>query len=416
MKISHLHASEGIGGYYWRDQEAIAQGAVRDGFLYRGEPVTPGFDSIIQVSSTVLLTAVADDGLEIHGDCATVNHAFRSGRQAAPRARDLISLAEGPLREWLATCNLARFRENAARLDSMEIHGEPLHMALRYGMSQVLLQAVAAHRRITMAEVLADEFGLKLARRPAPLLGSCGGSWYENVDKAIVRQLPFFPQTAMVRLDQLEELPRYAAWIAQRLQDVGAAGYQPTLHYDLHGLLSLKVGEDIDEAIRYLKEVEEASGSHAVLFEDPLDAGNKKDQIRLMRELRQALPRSGSRIKLIADEWCNTRADVDEFVDSGCCDLIQIKMPDLGGVDNTVRACMKCTAGGVGIYLGGSCNETDVSARVSSHLALVVQPTEFLGKPGLGVDEGVMIVTNEMTRAIRSYSTRATATQWQEAA
>ncbi|KDD06130.1 methylaspartate ammonia-lyase N-terminal domain protein, partial [Bordetella bronchiseptica MBORD681] len=39
---------DGIGGYYWRDQEAIGQGAPRDGFLYRGAPVTPGFTSIIQ--------------------------------------------------------------------------------------------------------------------------------------------------------------------------------------------------------------------------------------------------------------------------------------------------------------------------------------------------------------------------------
>ena len=415
MKIKDLYASEGIGGYYWRDQQAIAQGAPRDGFFYKGDPVTPGFDKIIQVSSTVLLTAVADDGREMHGDCATVNHAFRSGRQGAPKATDLISIAQGPMREWLSSCDLSSFRAHARQLDSTEIDGEPLHMALRYGMSQVLLQSVAAHRGVTMAEVLASEFGLKLARKPAPLLGSCGGSWYENVDKAILRELPFFPQTAMVRLDQLEELPKYAAWIAQRIKEKGAPGFAPTLHYDLHGLLSEKVGDDIDKAILYLREVENASGPHPVLFEDPMDAGGKAAQIAQMKELRRALAASGSRVRLIADEWCNTRADVEDFVDSGCCDLIQIKMPDLGGVDNTVMACMKCTLGGVGIYLGGSCNETDISARVSSHLALVVEPTEFLDKPGLGVDEGVMIVTNEMTRAIRSYTSRVSAAQLKEA-
>jgi methylaspartate ammonia-lyase len=400
-----LQASAGIGGYYWRDQEAIAQGAPRDGFLYKGSPITPGFDKIIQVSSAVLLTAVADDGREIHGDCATVNHAFRSGRQGLPFADELISQAEGPLQEWLQSCELSRFRPLAQQLDRIELHGNKLHMALRYGLSQVLLQAVAAERRVTMAEVLADEFGLKLARRPAPLLGSCGGSWYENVDKAILRELPFFPQTAMVRLDQLDALPEYAGWIAQRLRDIGRPGYAPTLHYDLHGLLSVRVKDDIDAAVKYLAEVEKASG-RPVLFEDPLDAGNKKDQIALNKELKAALRKAGSGIRLIADEWCNTREDVEEFVASGCCDLIQIKMPDLGGVDNTVSACMTCTKGGVGIYLGGSCNETDLSARVSSHVALVVGPTEFLDKPGLGVDEGVMIVTNEMTRAIRSYSAR----------
>jgi methylaspartate ammonia-lyase len=406
MRIAQLIATDGIGGYYWRDQEAIAQGAVRDGFLYEGTPLTEGFESIIQVSSTVLLTGIASDGREIHGDCATVNHAFRSGRQQAPKAPTLISQAEGALSDWISRCDLSSFRQAAKEVDAMEIDGARLHMALRYGMSQLLLQAVAAKRGVTMAEVLADEYGLTLATEPCDLLGSCGGSWYENIDKAILRQLPFFPQTAMVRLDQLDELPVYAAWISQRIRKMGKKDFFPTLHYDLHGLLSLRVGNDLDAAVAYLKQVEEASAPYPVLFEDPLDAGEPAAQLELMGRLREALQKSGSKIKLIADEWCNTKEDVRKFVASGCCDLIQIKMPDLGGVDNTVEACMTCNEGNVGVYLGGSCNETDISARVAAHVALAVRPVEFLGKPGLGVDEGIMIVTNEMRRAIRSYQQR----------
>jgi methylaspartate ammonia-lyase len=406
MRIAQLIATDGIGGYYWRDQEAIAQGAVRDGFLYEGTPLTEGFESIIQVSSTVLLTGIASDGREIHGDCATVNHAFRSGRQQAPKAPTLISQAEGALSDWISRCDLSSFRQAAKEVDAMEIDGARLHMALRYGMSQLLLQAVAAKRGVTMAEVLADEYGLTLATEPCDLLGSCGGSWYENIDKAILRQLPFFQQTAMVRLDQLDELPVYAAWISQRIRKMGKKDFFPTLHYDLHGLLSLRVGNDLDAAVAYLKQVEEASAPYPVLFEDPLDAGEPAAQLELMGRLREALQKSGSKIKLIADEWCNTKEDVRKFVASGCCDLIQIKMPDLGGVDNTVEACMTCNEGNVGVYLGGSCNETDISARVAAHVALAVRPVEFLGKPGLGVDEGIMIVTNEMRRAIRSYQQR----------
>ncbi|AWP76398.1 methylaspartate ammonia-lyase [Bordetella bronchiseptica] len=409
MRVQRLLATDGIGGYYWRDQEAIGQGAPRDGFLYRGAPVTPGFTSIIQVSSTVLLTGVADDGSELYGDCATVNHAFRSGRQQAPDAASLIAQAEGPLSRWLAQCDLSSFRDAAAQLDTMRLDGQPLHMALRYGLSQLLLQAVAAHHRVTMAEILAREYGLTLADTPCDLLGSCGGNWYENVDKAIVRELPYFPQTAMVRTDQLDELPAYAEWISQRIRAVGRPDFFPTLHYDLHGLLSQRVGDDLDAALVYLRKVEAASAPYPVLFEDPLDAGERGAQIALMGRLREALRRAGSGIRLIADEWCNTREDVREFVAQGCCDLIQIKMPDLGGVDNTVQACLICRDGGVGVYLGGSCNETDISARVAAHVALAVRPVEFLGKPGLGLDEGVMIVTNEMQRAIRSYQTRLSA-------
>jgi len=409
-QIRKIIATEGIGGYYWRDQEAIGQGAERDGFLYRGKPLTPGFEGIIQVSSTVLLTALADDGREIHGDCATVNHAFRSGRQPPPVAADLIAQAEGPLSDWLARTELGSFRDAARALDRFEIGGARLHMAMRYGMSQVLLQAVAAARGVTMAEVLAAEYGLRLAVEPCDLLGSCGGSWHENVDKAILRKLPFFPQTAMVRTDQLDALPEYAGWIARRVREIGAPGFTPTLHYDLHGLLSQQVGDDLDKAVAYLRRVEEASAPYLVLFEDPLDAGERTAQVKLMGRLRQALRQAGSRIRLIADEWCNTREDVQYFVDQQCCDLIQIKMPDLGGVDNTVEACMACADGGVEVYLGGSCNETDVSARVASHVALAVRPTEFLGKPGLGLDEGLMIVTNEMERAIRAYRNRLPST------
>jgi methylaspartate ammonia-lyase len=51
-------------------------------------------------------------------------------------------------------------------------------------------------------------------------------------------------------------------------------------------------------------------------------------------------------------------------------------------------------------YLGGTCNETDRSARMCVHVALAVQPDQMLAKPGMGVDEGFMIVKNEMGRAL----------------
>lgn len=110
----------------------------------------------------------------------------------------------------------------------------------------------------------------------------------------------------------------------------GPSDFFPTLHYDLHGLLSQRVGDDLDAALVYLRKVEAASAPYPVLFEDPLDAGERGAQIALMGRLREALRRAGSGIRLIADEWCNTREDVREFVAQGCCDLIQIKMPDLG--------------------------------------------------------------------------------------
>ena len=65
-----------------------------------------------------------------------------------------------------------------------------------------------------------------------------------------------------------------------------------------------------------------------------------------------------------------------------------------------MEAVLYCKARGVGAYLGGTCNETDRSAQMCVHVALAAQPDQMLAKPGMGIDEGFMIVYNEMQRAL----------------
>lgn len=51
-------------------------------------------------------------------------------------------------------------------------------------------------------------------------------------------------------------------------------------------------------------------------------------------------------------------------------------------------------------HAGGSCCETERSAQVSVHLAFGARADELLATPGVGVDEGVSIVRNEMQRTL----------------
>ncbi len=95
-----------------------------------------------------------------------------------------------------------------------------------------------------------------------------------------------------------------------------------------------------------------------------------------------------------------TLEDIRAFVEAKAADMVQVKMPDLGSVHNAVEAVLACKAGGVGAFLGGSCVETDISARVSVHVALATRPEMMLAKPGMGVDEAVMLVHNEMARTL----------------
>jgi methylaspartate ammonia-lyase len=80
--------------------------------------------------------------------------------------------------------------------------------------------------------------------------------------------------------------------------------------------------------------------------------------------------------------------------------MAQIKTPDLGGINNSIEAVLHCKAQGMGAYLGGTCNETNRSGEICAHIAMATSPAQILAKPGMGVDEGFMIVWNEMQRIL----------------
>ena len=78
--------------------------------------------------------------------------------------------------------------------------------------------------------------------------------------------------------------------------------------------------------------------------------------------------------------------------------MVENKTPDLGGVNNIAEAVLYCKEKGIGAYQGGTCNETDRSCQVCVNCAMATKPDQILAKPGMGVDEGFMIVYNEMNR------------------
>jgi methylaspartate ammonia-lyase len=98
------------------------------------------------------------------------------------------------------------------------------------------------------------------------------------------------------------------------------------------------------------------------------------------------------------DEWCNTLDDIEGFVRRRAADVIHVKTPDLGGINNTIEALLLVRRSGLFAYCGGTCNETDRSAQISAHIAMACGAGQVLAKPGMGVDEGLMITGNEMAR------------------
>ena len=195
---------------------------------------------------------------------------------------------------------------------------------------------------------------------------------------------------------RIPQRPRLAKRVRELRTD---EAYHPTFHIDLYGTVGI-VNKDLRKAAAFLARMQDAAGEFPLYFEGPVDMEAKLPQIDALGVLHAELKRLGSPVKIVADEWCNTLEDIRDFTDAQCCDMVQIKTPDLGGIQNTLESVLYCRAHDMEAYQGGSCNETDVSARACVHVAMAGRPVRILAKPGMGFDEGMAIVRNEMNRII----------------
>ena len=151
---------------------------------------------------------------------------------------------------------------------------------------------------------------------------------------------------------------------------------------------------------RSIGELAEIVAPFELRVEGPVDMDGKVDQIKALSTLRKLLDDHKTPAKIVADEWCNTLEDIKDFTLAKAGHMIQIKTPDLGGINNAIEAVIFCNKEGVDAYLGGTCNETNRSSEVCANIAMATSPIQYLAKPGMGVDEGYMIVFNEMSRIL----------------
>ena len=408
MKIVDIICSAGRTGFYFDDQRAIKGGAGHDGVFYIGEPVTDGFKAVRQAGESISVMLVLEHGQLAHGDCAAVQYSGAGGRDPLFLAEDFIPLIEGPIKEQIVGKEADNFRKLAAEMEAIEIDGKRLHTAIRYGLSQALLDAVAKATGRLMCEVVADEYGCTVSEKPVPIFTQSGDDRYSNADKMIIKGAQVLPHALINNVKEKlgldgEKLADYIAWLRDRIlafrQD---ENYNPVLHIDCYGTIGAIYGNNNYTAMAdYLAKLEEIAKPFHLRIEGPMDCDcDRATQLEALAGLTAELDRRGINVELVADEWCNTLEDIKLFADHKAGHMVQIKTPDLGGINNTIEAVLYCKEKGIGAYQGGTCNETDRSCHVCVHAAMATQPVQILAKPGMGVDEGFMLTYNEMQRII----------------
>jgi methylaspartate ammonia-lyase len=405
MKIAKVLHVIGRSGSYNKDLAAMRAGAKSDGFIYAGEPVTPGFTRIVQPGAAVSIMLLLEDGQVAFGDCTDVIFSGAAGRDRLFRPEEHQEFLAAKLPSLLQGRDVGRFRPLAEEIDRLAVRGDRLHAALRYGITQALLHATALAQRVPMAQVIAGEYGCPVASAKLPILVSSPTGDRNQLDMRILKRVDLLPHSSFTHVERHvglkgEKLIAYGRDVVRRIAEIGEPGYRPTIHLDVYGTLGELFRNNIDAIAGYLGELKQAVGPHELMVEAPVIMPSRAEQIAVYQALCASIRRLGHGTQIIVDEWCNTLEDVKAFADAGAGDLLQVKTPDLGGINNTIEAVLYARGKGIGVSLGGSLNETDQSARITAHIGLACRPTYLFAKPGAGGDAGLMILDNEMIRTL----------------
>jgi methylaspartate ammonia-lyase len=412
MKILDVVCAEGRTGFYFDDQKAIKNGAAIDGMNYMGEAVTPGFTSIRQSGESISVMFILEDGQVSHGDCAAVQYSGAGGRDPLFLASDFIPVIMEKIAPKLIGRELNSFRELAEEIDAMEIDGKKLHTAIRYGITQTILDAVAKSKKVTMAEIIKEEYntGLEVSKRP--IFTQSGDDRKMNADKMIIKGADVMPHALINNVETKlgvdgSILKEYVEWLRDRIIALRTdEAYSPIFHIDVYGTIGMAFNQDIKAQADYIETLVESAKPFSLRIEGPMDVDDRDKQIEALAALTAEVDRRNIKVELVADEWCNTLEDIKLFADNKAGHVVQIKTPDLGGVNNIAEAILYCNEKGIGSYSGGTCNETNRSAEVTTNIAMACGALQVLAKPGMGVDEGFMIVNNEMNRVVALTNTR----------
>ncbi|MGY0393614.1 MULTISPECIES: methylaspartate ammonia-lyase [unclassified Fusobacterium] len=413
MKIIDVVCSAGKTGFYFDDQRAIKLGAKHDGMFYLGDSVTSGFESIRQSGESISVQLILEDGQVAFGDCAAVQYSGAGGRDPLFLAKDFIPVIENEIAPKLVGRELDNFKSLAEEFDSMSIDGKRLHTAIRYGITQALLDAVAKARKVTMAEVIQADYntGIKISKRP--IFTQSGDDRYINADKMIIKGADVLPHALINNVKEKlgergEILLDYVKWLRDRIiaKRVNPE-YYPIFHIDVYGTIGAAFDCDTTKMADYISTLVEAAKPFKLRIEGPMDVEDRDKQIEALAALTAEVDRRGIEVELVADEWCNTLEDIKLFADKKAGHVVQIKTPDLGGVNNIADAILYCNKVGIGSYCGGTCNETNRSAEITTNIGMACGALQVLAKPGMGVDEGFMIVFNEMARVEALVNRRA---------
>lgn len=192
------------------------------------------------------------------GDCAAVQYSGAGGRDPLFPAENFIPFLNDHIKPLLEGRDVDSFLTNARFFDELRIDGHLLHTAVRYGLSQALLDAAALATGRLKAEVVCDEWQLPCVPEAIPLFGQSGDDRYIAVDKMILKGVDVLPHALINNVEEKlgfkgEKLREYVRWLSNRILSLRTnESYHPTLHIDVYGTIGLIFDMDPVRCAEYI--------------------------------------------------------------------------------------------------------------------------------------------------------------------
>lgn len=285
----------------------------------------------------------------------------------------------------------------------------PIHHALRYGVSQALLAAVATSRRQSIAEVVAAEYGLPLPETAVAIHLEIAEAHTITVDPMLIHSWGYTTASQDFKSElgkNAQRLQRYVRELKTYFATTTGESYRPTIHLDVRGGLGQLYDNDTGKILGALFGLEKAAAPYPLRVANPIIAADRETQAQKLRQLKEYLRLRRMKLQLVGGADIHTVDDAITLARSQVVDLIHLPVPQLGSLHQAIAAVQACQDQGMGVLLDGSTAATGVAMRILCHVALAVQPDFIMVKSGRREDKDLALVHNEMARTVAEIAVR----------
>jgi methylaspartate ammonia-lyase len=262
----------------------------------------------------------------------------------------------------------------------------PLHPALQYGLTTALLQAVAAVNRESVAALVAREYEETLTETAVPLQITLDDETIQTARTILITHVASLGYTtsknnhkAMLGANG-ERLQRHVREVAAWLPTVDDS-FQPALHLDLRDSFRELFDNDEGKILGALVGLDQAAKPYILHIQNPVWQDSCEEQLKSLEKLKGYLAFRRIKLKLVADAWVDSLADVTDFANSKVCHMVHVELPRLGNLEAGITAVRHLKSQNQSIILSGE------DRPLTTHIALATQPTILSGSPQLHYNE-----------------------------